>query len=358
LHQISGTALITFEYDNNGNIRFENTSPHLWTYQYDGSNQLVSVLYDGNEIAAYTYNGAGQRIKKVAGGATRIFHYDLWGHLIAETDQNGTMVAEYIYLGDQLLAMIRPGNLVYYFHNDHLGTPQVLTDSNGNIAWRATYDPFGEATITVQAVENPFRFPGQYYGQETGLHYNYFRYYDPTTGRYVTPDPIGLAGGINLWPYAAGNPVRFADPKGLLIGPWHFVVTYAAARNSGRSVSDSLKLAWDVAGEDRSSLSKDADAANIHGMRGTLEIGPGEFRYQTPSEALSGTIDIVRRAAPLSSALHALQDLPGHNLESMEDFGLNWSTVKHVFRDILDIFWMYESYQNTKKFLKAMQPCK
>jgi RHS repeat-associated protein len=58
--------------------------------------------------------------------------------------------------------------------------------------------------------------PGQYYDQETGLHYNYFRYYDPTTGRYVTPDPIGLEGGINLWPYVAGNPLNWIDPDGLM----------------------------------------------------------------------------------------------------------------------------------------------
>jgi RHS repeat-associated protein len=58
-------------------------------------------------------------------------------------------------------------------------------------------------------------YPGQYYDPETGLHYNYFRYYNPQTGRYITPDPIGLEGGINLWPYVAGNPVNFIDPLGL-----------------------------------------------------------------------------------------------------------------------------------------------
>ena len=65
---------------------------------------------------------------------TRIFHYDLWGHLIAETNQSGQMLAEYIYLGDQLLSMIKPGESVYYYHNDHLGTPQVLTNDTGTIA--------------------------------------------------------------------------------------------------------------------------------------------------------------------------------------------------------------------------------
>jgi RHS repeat-associated protein len=156
-------------------------------------------------------------MKKVTQTETRIFHYDLKGRLIAETNQSGQMLAEYVYLGDQPLAMIRPGEVVYYYHNDHLGTPQVLTDGNGTVAWKATYTPFGEAVASVQAVENPFRFPGQYYDQETGLHYNYFRYYNPQTGRYITPDPIGLEGGINLFTYVAGNAVNFVDPLGLFM---------------------------------------------------------------------------------------------------------------------------------------------
>jgi len=125
------------------------------------------------------------------------------------------MVAEYIYLGDQLLSMIKPGELAYYFHNDHLGTPQVLTDASGSIAWKAVYTPFGEAVVSIATVENPFRFPGQYYDQETGLHYNYFRYYNPQTGRYITPDPIGLEGGINLFAYVQGNPITLTDRLGL-----------------------------------------------------------------------------------------------------------------------------------------------
>jgi RHS repeat-associated protein len=136
------------------------------------------------------------------------------GHLIAETNQSGQMLAEYIYLGDQLMAMIKPGESVYYYHNDHLGTPQVLTDDPGTIAWKAVYTPFGQAVASIQTVENPFRFPGQYYDAETGLHYNYFRYYDPTTGRYITPDPIGLEGGINLFAYVENNPLLSIDPFG------------------------------------------------------------------------------------------------------------------------------------------------
>jgi RHS repeat-associated protein len=126
------------------------------------------------------------------------------------------VLGEYIYLGDQLLAMIRPGEVAYYFHNDHLGTPQALTNDSQAIAWKSAYAPFGEAVPSIQTVENPFRFPGQYYDQETGLYYNYHRYYDPMTGRYITPDPIGLEGGVNLFAYVQNNPVNKRDTFGLL----------------------------------------------------------------------------------------------------------------------------------------------
>ncbi|MCK5831914.1 MAG: RHS domain-containing protein [Methylococcales bacterium] len=104
---------------------------------------------------------------------------------------------------------------VYYVHNDHLGTPQAITDENQVIVWQAEYDPFGKATIITETVTNNVRFPGQYFDSETGLHYNYYRYYDPSTGRYVTSDPIGLSGGLNTYGYTLNNPMNFIDIFGL-----------------------------------------------------------------------------------------------------------------------------------------------
>jgi RHS repeat-associated protein len=103
----------------------------------------------------------------------------------------------------------------FFIHTDHLGTPQALTDDRQQIVWQAVYNPFGEATITTQAMAFNLRFPGQYFDAESGLHYNYFRYYDPGTGRYSTSDPIGLDGGLNSYGYVDGNPVNFIDPLGL-----------------------------------------------------------------------------------------------------------------------------------------------
>jgi len=101
---------------------------------------------------------------------------------------------------------------IYFFINDHFGTPLKVMDSQGQVVWSADYTPFGQARINNSTIENGFRFPGQYYDGETGLHYNWHRYYDPTTGRYMTPDPIGLVGGVNPFLYVLNNPVNKTDP--------------------------------------------------------------------------------------------------------------------------------------------------
>jgi RHS repeat-associated protein len=131
---------------------------------------------------------------------------------------------------------------IHYYHNDHLGTPRELSGEAGEIQWAATYKAWGNtltveweqtsanahaqrneipaAQIETKADENleeiyrPLRFQGQYYDNETGLHYNRFRYYDPDCGRFVSQDPIGLLGGINSFQYAP-NASGWVDPSGL-----------------------------------------------------------------------------------------------------------------------------------------------
>ena len=110
---------------------------------------------------------------------------------------------------------------VAYYHHDHLQTPIQGTDKAGNIVWAASYDAFGKAsiitpvaTVDKPTIESNLRLPGQYEDQETGLHYNYFRYYDTQTGRYISQDPIGLAGGVNMYGYVMANPIGNIDPRG------------------------------------------------------------------------------------------------------------------------------------------------
>ena len=118
-----------------------------------------------------------------------------------------------------LLSATTVHSATYYFHNDHLGTPQVLTDENQAVVWKGAYDPFGQVTETVATVEQNLRFPGQYLDRESGLHYNYFRTYDSEVGRYTQSDPIGLGGGINIFTYVSNNPINYIDPYGLTEWP-------------------------------------------------------------------------------------------------------------------------------------------
>ncbi len=107
-------------------------------------------------------------------------------------------------------------NAIQYYVNDHLNTPQQLLNENNTITWEAGYEAFGEASITTQQVTNNHRFPGQYYDKETGLHYNWNRYYDVTVGRYITSDPAGLYGGLNSYAYVGSNPLAYIDIMGLM----------------------------------------------------------------------------------------------------------------------------------------------
>jgi RHS repeat-associated protein len=104
---------------------------------------------------------------------------------------------------------------MYYLHNDHLGTPRVVTNQAQQVIWKGQLKPFGETRVEVETITNHRRFPGQRMDIESRLYYNYFRDYDPSTGRYIQSDPIGLGGGINTYAYVGGNPLKFIDPNGL-----------------------------------------------------------------------------------------------------------------------------------------------
>ena len=111
------------------------------------------------------------------GAKTTYYLYDLGNRLLAEIAGNGRVLREYVWLGQEPLALreyeLRPG--LYYYLNDHLGTPQQLVDSQGTVVWQSASLPFGEAQLRVGTVQNNLRFPGQYYDAETGLHYNWNR---------------------------------------------------------------------------------------------------------------------------------------------------------------------------------------
>lgn len=114
---------------------------------------------------------------------------------------------------------------VFYYHCDQIGTPLMLTDEAGEVVWEASYRAWGHAQEVIARASraagatprNPLRFQGQQFDDETGLHYNRLRYYDPQLGRFISEDPIALHGGVNTYQYAP-NPVAYIDPLGLARG--------------------------------------------------------------------------------------------------------------------------------------------
>jgi RHS repeat-associated protein len=140
------------------------------------------------------------------------FAYGQDGRPIGEYTSGGR-VRETIYLGD-LSVGVWDGATAYRIFADHLGTPRGIVNAANQAVWQWEGEPFGNHLPTGSFLYNA-RFPGQTYDAESGLFYNGFRDYDPRTGRYVEPDPIGLKGGLNLYAYVNGNPVDRVDPKGL-----------------------------------------------------------------------------------------------------------------------------------------------
>ncbi|MBW2647104.1 MAG: RHS domain-containing protein, partial [Deltaproteobacteria bacterium] len=208
-----------YTYDATGNIITRTGSQPL-TFLYDEASRLTEVQDETSAVlSTYYYDPFGQRLWKDVGETRTYYLYTDQG-LIAEYDNTGMEIRSYGYLpgtSDSIAPLYMKTNGSYYwYHNDHLGTPQQLADDTGAIVWEARYTGFGKASIETETIVSNFRLPGQYYDEETGLHYNGNRYYDPDTGRYLRTDPLGLEGGLNLYVYALNNPLMFTDPDGFM----------------------------------------------------------------------------------------------------------------------------------------------
>ncbi len=197
--------------DANGNT----TSLRGMRLGYTADNRLKSA---GG--ADYAYTAQGARAKKTVSGTTTLFVYGPSGKLLAETDDTGQVLREYLYAGETLFAL-DDQTALYSVHSDRLGTPKALTDETGIVVWSAEHHAFGAVTVDEdpdgdhESITFNVRFPGQYFDAETGLNYNLNRTYDSSTGRYIESDPIGLDGGLNTYLYAEANPLTYVDPLGL-----------------------------------------------------------------------------------------------------------------------------------------------
>lgn len=251
------SGVTCYAYDQAGNLTQKQTASRTLQYRYDTQNRLVVVQEStGNLIARYGYDPLDRRIWKeqfrdrdgqALSQALRTYYLYAEEGLLAEATQpitlrqDGSVVAG---AAPQVTTQygFRPGSewgtgplfikttnsngqtSFGYFHHDQIQTPLQATDVTGNVVWSATYNVFGKANVTtpLATADTPtinvnLRLSGQYEDSETGLYYNFHRYYDPETGRYVQSDPIGLVGGINRYAYAFNQPMKYTDPDGRFV---------------------------------------------------------------------------------------------------------------------------------------------
>ncbi len=253
-NQVQGSDKFDYRYDGFGRMvsRYEKGSSSGQRYHYDSDHRIIAVDIDqgplGYQRAEYRYDILGRRIEKrlwkasaIANTVTyhqhepdEVYTFGWVGmRLVSEHSSVAPHTTVYHAYNDQSytpLARIEctdnplnPQRGIYYTHSSLSGLPEALTNSEGEIVWQGQYSAWGHLqrqtrpTSTFNREQN-LRFQGQYFDKETGLHYNTFRYYAPDLGRFTQQDPIGLAGGINLYAYAP-NPLTWVDPWGWSYGP-------------------------------------------------------------------------------------------------------------------------------------------
>ncbi len=251
VNRLGEDATYIYSYDTQGNLtrKIDKVTGARSEYGYNSLNQLIvfNNYLDGISLiadvtASYTYDAIGRRVQKMVNG--EITEYQWLGYELIGEYQNSLLRKTYSFAYGYAPIEFTVGGNTYSVHADHLDSPRYLTNQSGKIVWQNLPSPYGVSKVNDDPdgdgnkINFNVRFPGQYFDQETGLHYNYFRYYDSTTGRYITSDPIGLLYDFNgpqiqaaiesglsvnvdsnslnhLYNYVSGNPLSWTDQLGL-----------------------------------------------------------------------------------------------------------------------------------------------
>ncbi len=202
----------TFSYDLNGNLTDDATK----TYEWDAASRLVAINYTGTtNRSEFTYDGLSRRVKIVekTGNTVNSTKKFVWeGVTVAEQRNNSNAVVKRYYAqGVQTVS----GNTLFYYLRDHLGSIREMTNSTGAIKARYDYDPYGNRTKVSGGQDADFGFTGFYLHSGSSLNFSLTREYDAVAARWLSRDPIGEDGGVNLYGYVGNDPVNLTDPLGL-----------------------------------------------------------------------------------------------------------------------------------------------
>jgi RHS repeat-associated protein len=248
-----------FCYGHRDNVVLRESDRKTTSYEYDAFDQLVEISLNGREWQA-DYDALGRRARMRWSGQTTEYYWD-HDRLSAEIRGDGS-VRVYVYADERALVPFLyvdyasrdaepESGIVKYVFTNHLGVPERVEDESGRTIWQGAVSPYGAIRVEIgRRDEINLRFPGHYYDVETGLHYNRFRYYDPVLGCYLQCDPLGIAGGYNLYAYLA-NPLTGVDILGL--------ESCDTARNNGNNSPDS---------ESRTTQTRPPRRRRLHELKG------------------------------------------------------------------------------------------
>ncbi len=222
-NELTSTPNASYSYDYNGNTTSKTVSGGTTNYTWDYENRLASVTLPGTGGSiTFKYDPLGRRIQKAftqnSTTTTTNYLYD-GSNAVADIDQNGNVLARYAETQniDEPLAELRSGTTSYY-ESDGLGSVTSLTNGAGAIANTYTYDSFGNVTASTGSITNRFQYTAREFDSESGLYYYRARYYDPSTGHFISEDFLRLPDGLSRYDYALNSVTNFIDPLGLC--PW------------------------------------------------------------------------------------------------------------------------------------------
>jgi RHS repeat-associated protein len=231
-NRLTSTTAASYLYNNNGNMLSKSDASGTSQVAWDFENRLVQAVTPSAGGVSYKYDALGRRVQRVPStGASTNFIYD-GDDVVKDSNSDGSTV-EYLNgpgIDNKIRQKGATSKTTYYFTQDHLGSTTALTGTTGKLVERITYDGFGNS---AGSAKTRYGFTGRERDSLTGLMYYRARFYDPQLGRFISEDPIGLAGGINQFAYVGNNPQNGTDPSGLYEIDVHYYLTYFLALKTG-----------------------------------------------------------------------------------------------------------------------------
>lgn len=208
--------MISYTADGNIDTDIQTAAPSR-DYDYDDDGRLGMISANGSVVATNDYDAFEHRVRRIEAGVERHFVFSPGGMLLGEYDgATGTVVTEYIWLNNRLVGSVDAAGVLSYVQTGHLGEPLLVMDGSGAATWTGETTPFGVFVATTGTAGDPdLRFPGQWKEAGSGLFHNWHRDYDPTLGRYIEADPLGIAAGQSVYGYVRQDPINLIDPLGL-----------------------------------------------------------------------------------------------------------------------------------------------